>query len=120
MRVLRRLAVIGFVVSTLLYAQPWRGVFAAGLPFDPATADGRLIMLEGTVERLDTRVSHRGNAYFTFDLGTQMGAVRVFQFGVPQCLTGSKATVTGVFHRVKRVSGYTFYDQVDADRVTCR
>lgn len=91
----------------------------AGLPFGPAAADGQVITLEGTVRHLDVSVSHRGNTYFTFDLDTGTGAVRVFRFGVPQCVAGSRAAVAGVFHRVKHVSGHTFYNQVDAERVTC-
>lgn len=83
-------------------------------------SDGRIVTLEGTVQRLDARVSHRGNAYFAFDLDTGRGAVRVFRFGVPQCVVGSRAVVAGVFHRVKRVGNYTFYDEIDAERVTCR
>ena len=118
MRVLRRLTVVGSLVAALLYV--WRGVTSTGLPFDPAAADGQVVTLEGTMRRLDAHVSHRGNAYFTFDLDTGTGAVRVFRFGTPECVAGSRAAVAGVFRRVKRVSGYTFYNEVDAERVICR
>ena len=114
------MAVAGLIVSALLYAQPWRGASPARLPFDPVASDGRVVTVEGTVQGLDARVSHRGNAYFTFDLDTGTGAVRVFQFGAPECVVGSRALVAGVFHRVKRVGNYTFYDEIDAERVTCR
>ena len=120
MHILRRLAVAGFLISVLLYAQPWRGATSATLPFDPVEADGQVVTLEGTVQRLDARVSHRGNAYFTFDLDTGTGSVRVFRFGVPKCAAGSRATVAGTFHRVKQVSGHTFYNELDAERVSCR
>lgn len=120
MRALGRLAVVGLLVAGLLYWQPWRGVGSPALPFDPAQADGRTLTLEGTVRNLDARVSHRGNPYFTFDLDTGTGEVRVFEFGTPPCPAGSHASAVGVFHQVKHVSGYTFFNQLDATRVTCQ
>ncbi len=119
MRVVRRLAIVGALVSAVLYGQPWRAAAPAELPFDATAADGHEVRLEGTVRHLDARISRRGNHYYTFDLYAGKGAVRVFRFGVPECTDGSQATVAGVFHHVKRVSGYTFYDEVDAERVRC-
>ncbi len=120
MRALRKLTLVGLLIAGLLYWQPWRGVAPAALPFDPAQADGQMLTLEGTVTNLYARVSHRGNPYFTFDLDTGAGGVRVFEFGTPPCPAGSHVTVAGVFHQVKQVSSYTFFNQVDATRVTCR
>ena len=87
---------------------------------DPARYDGQPVTLAGTVTQLDVRVSRRGNSYYTFKLGDGSGRVTVFSFGEPPCPSGSRVTIDGEFRRVKRVSGHTFYDQVDARRVVCR
>jgi hypothetical protein len=86
---------------------------------DPAAHDGAMVNLTGTVTNLDVRVSHRGNAYYTFKLDDGGGRITVFSFGPPPCSNGSWANVEGQFLREKKVSGYVFYNQVDATRVIC-
>jgi DNA polymerase III alpha subunit len=87
---------------------------------DPGRFDGQAVILDGTVTQLDTRVSKRGNAYYTFKLDDGSGRIAVFAFGQPPCPSPSRVTVDGEFRHVKRVGGHTFYDQVDARRVVCR
>jgi hypothetical protein len=65
-------------------------------------------------------VSQRGNAYYSFDLQDATGRIRVFSFGQATCPEGREATVEGTFDTVKRVGGYTFYNEVTASRVMCR
>jgi hypothetical protein len=43
----------------------------------------------------------------------------VFSFGTPPCPEGGPVSVDGQFRQRKEISGYTFYNQVDAQRVTC-
>jgi DNA polymerase III alpha subunit len=87
---------------------------------DPARYDGQAVILAGTVNALDARVSKRGNAYYTFKLDDGSGRVNVFAFGQPPCPSGSRVAIDGTFRRVKQVSGHTFHDQVDARHVSCR
>ena len=87
---------------------------------DPGRYDGQAVTLAGAVTQLDARVSRRGHAYYTFKLDDGSGRVTVFSYGQPPCPSSSRVTVDGEFRRVKRVSGHTFYDQVDARRVVCR
>jgi len=87
---------------------------------DPGRFDGQAVTLGGTVTQLDARVSRRGNAYYTFKLDDGSGRIAVFAFGQPPCPSPSRVTVDGEFRHVKRVSGHTFHDQVDARRVVCR
>lgn len=86
---------------------------------DPARYDGQIVTLTGTVTSLDVRVSRRGNSYYTFKLDDGSGRVTVFSFGDPPCPKGSTVNVEGQFRRMKEMSGHTFYNQVDASRVTC-
>ena len=82
--------------------------------------DGKVVTLLGTMTSLDVRVSRRGNSYYTFDLSAGGWSIKVFSFGRPPCRDGSIVIVEGVFQQVKRVSGRTFYNEVEAQRVSCR
>ena len=86
---------------------------------DPARYDGQVVALTGTATHVDRRISRKGNAYYTFQLEDGSGRVTVFSFGTPPCPSGSRVSVEGQFLRVKHVSGYTFYNQVDARQVSC-
>ena len=44
----------------------------------------------------------------------------IFSFGAAPCADGASATVEGRFARVKRVSGRTFHNEVEAAKVACR
>ena len=107
----------------------WLAVVAAGksadaqigaVLSDPAGYDGQPVSLTGTVSQLDTRVSRRGNPYYTFKLDDGSGRVAVFSFGQLPCPSPSRVTVAGEFRHVKRVGTHMFYDQIDARRVVCR
>lgn len=78
---------------------------------------GQPVVLSGEVTRLEPRVSQRGNAYFTFQLVDETGAVRVFSYGTPEVSDGQRVQVEGIFHKIKRVGTYTFENQVDAKRI---
>jgi hypothetical protein len=86
----------------------------------PERYDKQAVTLSGAVTKLNQRVSQRGNAYYSFDLQDPTGRIRVFSFGQATCPEGREATVEGTFETVKRVGGYTFYNEVTASRVMCR
>jgi hypothetical protein len=86
----------------------------------PERYDKQAVTLGGAVTSLSQRVSRRGNPYYTFDLQDATGRIRVFSFGQAPCSEGRQALVDGTFATVKRVGGYTFYNEVTATRVVCR
>jgi hypothetical protein len=80
----------------------------------PSTYDGQHVDVRGMVERLEQKVSHKGNPYVTFSLCAAQ-CIHVFGFGSPSLSDGQTITVHGTFAAVKHVSGYTFYNEIDAD-----
>jgi hypothetical protein len=119
MKVLRTSIVAVAIVTTLIWWSQRRAARPPRLPFDAVQYDNHRMILSGTETNLQARVSHRGNSYFTFDLDTGSGRLRIFEFGMAPCRAQSRVTVEGIFHHVKHVSDYTFYDQIDAERITC-
>lgn len=81
---------------------------------NPGKYDGQHLVVTGTVERIQEKVSQRGNAYDIFDL-CDSRCIRVFVFGSPSIHTGEHLAVHGTFSEVTHVSGYTFYDELRAD-----
>ena len=80
----------------------------------PATYDGQHVDVTGQVEHLAQKVSHKGNPYVTFSLCSSQ-CIHVFGFGSPNIRDGQTITVHGTFAAVKHASGYTFYNEIDAD-----
>jgi hypothetical protein len=80
----------------------------------PSTYDGQHVDVRGSVGHLEQKTSHKGNAYVTFSLCSGQ-CIHVFGFGSPSISDGQTITVHGTFAAVKRVSSYTFYDEIDAD-----
>ncbi|MGA9272054.1 MAG: hypothetical protein WBV67_01090 [Candidatus Cybelea sp.] len=80
----------------------------------PSSYDGKHVDVRGTVEHLEQKTSHRGNPYVTFALCSSQ-CIHVFAFGAPSINDGQTITVHGTYEAVKHVSGYTFYNEVDAD-----
>jgi hypothetical protein len=87
---------------------------------NPEKYDGQDVTITGTVTNLRETVSQKGNPYYTFDLRDGTTILRVFSFGKSSCGAGSTATVEGRFEQVKHVGRYTFRNEVDAKRITCR
>jgi hypothetical protein len=80
----------------------------------PSTYDGQHVDVRSTVERLQQKVSHKGNPYVTVSLFSSQ-RIHVFAFGTPNINDGQAITVHGTYEAVKHVSGYTFYNERDAD-----
>jgi hypothetical protein len=80
----------------------------------PSSYDRQHVDVRGTVEHLEQKVSHRGSPYVTFSLCSGQ-CLHVFGFGTPNISDGRTVTVHGTYESVKHVSGYTFYNEIDAD-----
>jgi hypothetical protein len=80
----------------------------------PSTYDGSHVDVTGKVSHLEQKVSHKGNPYVTFSLCSSK-CIHVFGFGSSSIGDGDTITVRGTFAAVKHVSGYTFYNEIDAD-----
>jgi hypothetical protein len=84
----------------------------------PDAFDGREVVLEGKVSALDPRTSRRGNDYCIFRLLDEKGAsIKVFSWGKPAIAPGDRVAVRGRFQRERRVSRYTFTNEVEASRI---
>jgi hypothetical protein len=101
-----------------LMAVPIAGLAAstsvAQILSSPSTYDGSHVVVSGTVSGLVQKTSHKGNPYVTFSLCSNQ-CIHVFAFGSPSISDGQRITVHGTFEAVKRVGGYTFYNEIDAD-----
>ncbi|MGA8574239.1 MAG: hypothetical protein WB609_00940 [Candidatus Cybelea sp.] len=104
------------VVSALLAALPVASSAATIIQIlgSPSTYDAQHVDVRGTVEHLEQKVSHKGNPYVTFSLCSSQ-CIHVFGFGSPRLSDGQTITVHGTYEAVKHVSGYTFYNEIDAD-----
>jgi hypothetical protein len=87
---------------------------------NPGRFDGQPVTISGTIAYVEERVSQSGNPYYTVDLSDGKRTIRVFSFGTATCRAGHAAIVEGTFKTVTQQSGYTFYNEVAATRVTCR
>lgn len=61
-----------------------------------------------------------GNDYTTFNLQdpSGCGAIKVFTWGHPAMNNGDHVRVEGTFETVHRQGRYTFYNEVEATKVT--
>jgi len=78
---------------------------------DPSHFDGRTLVVRGTLTRLQTHTSRKGDRYYTFRLSDNVKEVLVLMNGRPTCKTGAMVTVRGRFEHAS--------NRVDAIAVTC-
>ncbi len=81
---------------------------------NPQKFDGKIVTIQGEVVKLKSKVSKKGNPYFTFKLDDGEANITVFSFGKSNIENDDKVKVTGIFNAVKRVGKYTFYNEIDA------
>ncbi len=81
---------------------------------EPDKFDNKLVQVEGTVERIDKRVSRAGNEYTTFQLRSGRDRVNVFTYGHPDVDDGDKVVVVGRYRKEKKVGNQTFKNEIDA------
>jgi hypothetical protein len=86
----------------------------------PAIFDHQNVTLQGSVEALKETTSRAGNDYTTFKLQDQTCAVTVFTWGHPTLANNDHVRVDGVFETEHHQGRYTFYNEVEATKVTPR
>lgn len=110
---LKRLALVAGLFAFSLPAAAATATIAQLLA-NPSSYDGSQVDVTGKIEKLKQKTSHRGNPYVTFSLCASQ-CIHVFGFGTPSISDGQTITIHGTFAAVKHVSGYTFYNEIDAD-----
>lgn len=114
---------VGIAVAVLCTAavlcllQPALATTCRELLRDPEAFDQKSVTLTGTAEDVRPRTSRRGNDYTTLRLNDQTGQVNIFSWGKLDVRTGDRVQVRGIFHRVKQVGRYRFYNEVEASSV---
>jgi len=82
---------------------------------NPDRYDGKIVQVEGKILSLKFKVSKKGNPYTTFKLKDASGStLTVFSFGTLPIKEGDLVRVKGKYQKVKYVSGYIFYNEIDA------
>ena len=86
----------------------------------PTSFDHQSVALQGTVTSLKETTSHKGNDYTTFKLQdpTGCGALSVFTWGHPTLSNGNHVQVEGTFETEHHQGQYTFYNELEATKVT--
>ncbi len=113
-----------FAGATLLVLLSWSAANASeatvhSIVASPASFDHRNVTLRGNVADLKETTSHAGNDYTTFKLQDASGsAVTVFEWGHPALTNGSPVRVQGEFETEHHEGRYTFYNEVEATKVT--
>jgi hypothetical protein len=86
----------------------------------PVSFDHQTVVLQGTVTALKETTSRRGNDYTTFKLQdpSGCGTLDIFTWGHPALSNGDQVRVDGVFETEHHQGHYTFYNEVQATKVT--
>jgi hypothetical protein len=79
-----------------------------------------MVTLQGTATSVKEATSRRGNDYTTFKLQDPNGsdAVSIFSWGHTALTSGDHVRVDGVFETEHHQGQYTFYNEVEATKVT--
>src|SRR6516165_3803015 len=85
---------------------------------DPASFDHQIVTLQGTAIAVKETTSQRGNDYTTFKLQDGGESVSIFTWGHPPLGNGDRVQVEGVFEREHHQGRYTFYNEVEATKVS--
>jgi hypothetical protein len=76
------------------------------------------VSLQGAVIGLRETTSRAGNDYTTFKLQDGGCDVNIFMWGHPTLMNGNHVRVDGVFEIEHHQGRYTFYNEVEATKVT--
>jgi hypothetical protein len=86
----------------------------------PQDFDHKSVSLKGAPSIVKETTSRRGNDYTTFNLQDSAGCtVKVFTWGHSTISTCDQVNVDGVFETEHRQGPYTFYNEIQANKVTC-
>ncbi|MDR7434527.1 MAG: hypothetical protein QN189_05295 [Armatimonadota bacterium] len=84
---------------------------------NPDRYDGQIVSVTGTIAAYRERISARGNPYTTFRLEEGGASVAVFAWRHQGLRNGLRVRVVGRFDKMKRVGQYTFYNEIEAQRI---
>jgi hypothetical protein len=84
----------------------------------PLSFDHQTVTLQGTAIAVKETTSQRGNDYTTFKLQDGGESVSIFTWGHPPLGNGDRVQVEGVFEREHHQGRYTFYNEVEATKVS--
>src|SRR6516164_8287529 len=96
-------------------------VGVCSLATNRASFDHQNITLQGTAIGVKETASRRGNDYTTFKLQDSTNhscTVNIFTWGHPKLTNGDHVRVEGVFETEHHQGSYTFYNEVEATKVT--
>ncbi|HEV2283794.1 MAG TPA: DUF3761 domain-containing protein [bacterium] len=79
--------------------------------------DGKVVTVTGVVVAYRERVSGNGNAYTTFRVEENGSSVSVFAWKYQGLHEGERVRVIGAFKKVSHVGAYTFYDEIQAQKI---
>jgi hypothetical protein len=122
MRQAATLVFAGVVIFELLTSLP-TGAAEGGvcaIITNPPSFDHKTVSLRGAVTALKETTSRRGNDYTTFKLQdpSGCGALNIFTWGHPALSNGDQVRVDGTFETEHHQGRYTFYNEVQATKVT--
>jgi len=111
------------IISLLLLPSPFSvaaETTVSSISANLAQFDGKSVTVRGIPTTVKPTVSQRGNAYTTLLLQDGGSALTVYTRGHPSTANGDRVDITEVFQTIKRVGSYTFYNKLEAFRITPR
>lgn len=118
MRLSRRVFALAALLAVLMCPPAYSQAVSIGALLEsPERYDGRVVTVSGVIAVYRERASRAGNAYTTFRLQEGGASVAVFVWGHRGLRDGVRVRVTGVFQRVRRVGPFTFYNEIEAQRI---
>jgi hypothetical protein len=112
--------------TTDVYGITWLGhaaddeVGVCAIVAKPSAFNHQTVALQGTAVRVKQTTSRRGNEYTTFGLqdASGCGPVNIFTWGHLLIGNGDRVSVEGVFETEHNEGGYTFYNEINAAKVS--
>lgn len=85
---------------------------------NPAKFDGKVVKVEGVVDKYEERTSKKGNPYTVFKLKGKVNFVSIYMQSHPakgkSPVDGAKVVVTGFFVKEKKLGNSTYKNEIDA------
>lgn len=103
-----------FVMLAALPALSQQAIAVGDLVHNPGRYDKQIVSVTGTIAEYRERVSERGNPYTTFRLRDAAAEVAVFVWKHQGLGNGLRVRVVGTFSMVRRLGGYIFYNEIEA------
>ena|SRR5690349_4908503 len=117
MRLKRAKCIAPILLLLTMAVAPAAEVSIHSITADPSSFDHQPVALQGTAVAVKETTSQRGNDYTTFKLQDGGDSVSIFSWGHPTLGNGDRVRVEGVFEREHHQGRYTFYNEVEANKV---